>query len=229
MGKNCEICGRPSGFFPLCKTCNELKEDGKIVKCETCGSWHESDKECKNCNNDKDNIIDISTQDTCLICGEDSNGYHFCTKCFHKFNNKEVIIKISNCQNAEVLESQYNNKKITAYDGHIVKSNEEARIDDYFYTHNINHRYEKEYTPNNQELGTIYPDWILPNYKDLGDVYVEYWGVKNNENYNRQKDYKMKIYKEDKVTLICLYPEDMDNLTDKLDYKLKRCEKGKIN
>lgn len=39
----------------------------------------------------------------------------------------------------------------------------------------------------------------------------------------------MKIYKEEKVTLICLYPEDTTNLSEILEKKLKRCRKGEIN
>ncbi len=37
----CQICGAKSGFFPLCKDCNELKERGKVTKCEDCGIWKE--------------------------------------------------------------------------------------------------------------------------------------------------------------------------------------------
>lgn len=28
--KTCEICGNPNGFYPLCKECNKLKDEGKI-------------------------------------------------------------------------------------------------------------------------------------------------------------------------------------------------------
>ena len=44
---DCKICGKPSGFFPLCKDCNLLKEQGKIVKCDKCNEWYYSDKKCK--------------------------------------------------------------------------------------------------------------------------------------------------------------------------------------
>ncbi len=69
----------------------------------------------------------------------------------------------------------------------------------------------------------------MPNYKDLGDVYIEYWGIENDKKYEESKEYKMGIYKEDKITLISLYPEDLQNLSEILERKLKRCVKGKIN
>ncbi|MDD3492458.1 MAG: hypothetical protein PHZ19_03045 [Candidatus Thermoplasmatota archaeon] len=40
----CEICGKPSGFFQLCKECNELKKKGLVKRCESCGKWMKSTK-----------------------------------------------------------------------------------------------------------------------------------------------------------------------------------------
>lgn len=238
----CPICGAQTSSYmgnerkdKLCrKHANEFKE-GKIIQCEKCGTWHNSNESCEKCggqNNPKNQNreIDISQPNTCLICGDNSNGFHFCKSCFHKLSKKETIIKINNCISSEILDSQYINKDIISEDGHIVKSKDEVRIDDYLYHHKIQHRYEKEYYPNNPKYEEpIKPDWILPDYKDLGDVYIEYWGLENNKKYNQQKEYKMQIYKEDKVTLICLYPEDTTNLSETLEKKLKRCRKGEIN
>ena len=33
---NCEICKKPSGFYPICKDCNKLKEKGLVEKCKNC-------------------------------------------------------------------------------------------------------------------------------------------------------------------------------------------------
>ncbi len=229
---NCPICGNPTSSYmgnerkdKLCRThANEFKE-GLIAFCAKCNTWHKTNESCS-CEN---KVIDISMQDTCLICGEESNGYHFCKSCYNKYNKKEIVLRINKCIDAEILDSQYSNNKIISEDGHVLKSKDEARIDDYLYHHKIQHRYEKEYCPNNPEYEPIKPDWILPDYKDLGDVYIEYWGIENNKKYNEEKDYKMKIYKEDKVTLICLYPKDTTNLSETLEMKLKRCKKGEIN
>ena len=40
MGKNCVICGKPSGMYPLCREHLQMKAEGKVVKCEECGKWH---------------------------------------------------------------------------------------------------------------------------------------------------------------------------------------------
>lgn len=236
----CPICGQPtskSKYYErkdkLCrKHATEFKE-GKIIQCKECGAWHEKNTPCKNCGGGGtiyNKNIDISQPNKCLICGEETNGYHFCKKCFFKYSKKELIIKINKCLNAQLIDNQYFNKEYISEDGHIVKSKDEVRIDDYLYSKDIKHRYEKEYIPNNPKYDKpIHPDWILPNYKELGDVYIEYWGVENNKKYDETKDFKMEIYKEDKITLISLYPEDTINLSATLERKLKRCKKGEIN
>ena len=234
---NCPICGKPTsslyGNERKAKLCREHAQDfknGKIVQCEKCGEWHDVHSNCK-CNQEKEKIIYINNPDTCIICGsETDNGYHFCRDCYYKYNDKEILLRIKRCASSEVLDSKYFNKKIISEDGHIVKSDEEARIDDYLYNHKIQHKYEKEYLPNNPKYEkSIYPDWKLPNYENLGDVYIEYWGVENNPVYDKQKEYKMEIYKEDKLTLISLYPNDLKNLSETLEKILKRCKKGEIN
>lgn len=42
----CKVCGRESGKYPLCKVCNLKKEQEGIVKCDTCGQWHDKDGSC---------------------------------------------------------------------------------------------------------------------------------------------------------------------------------------
>ena len=179
--------------------------------------------------------VDITIPNTCLLCGaETSSGHHVCHNCYFKLKD-ETIIRILNRKTCEILDNQYLNKKITCEDGHVVISKDEARIDDYLYKEGIRHRYEVEYLPNNDNLKPIHPDWILPDYIDKGtkeskgDVYIEFFGVEHNEEYNRQKEYKMKVYREDKVTLICMYPDDMIDLSKNLARKLKRCKIGEIN
>lgn len=42
----CKVCGAESGKYPLCRSCNEKKESGSIIKCEKCGNWHYADAMC---------------------------------------------------------------------------------------------------------------------------------------------------------------------------------------
>lgn len=36
----CCVCGAESGRYPLCRVCNQKKEQGLIHKCLQCGQWH---------------------------------------------------------------------------------------------------------------------------------------------------------------------------------------------
>lgn len=78
---DCKICGKPSGFFPLCKECNNLKEQGKIVKCDNCNEWHYSDKKCK-CKTEK-NSSAITKDCICIVCGEKAPNGHLCRECYY--------------------------------------------------------------------------------------------------------------------------------------------------
>lgn len=43
---HCQVCGAESGKYPLCKACNQLREQGLIAKCGQCGRWHRTDAPC---------------------------------------------------------------------------------------------------------------------------------------------------------------------------------------
>ena len=42
----CCVCGAESGHYPLCRACNQKKEQGLIIKCTQCGKWHYADAPC---------------------------------------------------------------------------------------------------------------------------------------------------------------------------------------
>ena len=42
----CCVCGAESGHYPLCRACNQKKEQGLIIKCMQCGQWHYADAPC---------------------------------------------------------------------------------------------------------------------------------------------------------------------------------------
>ena len=70
-------------------------------------------------------------------------------------------------------------------------------------------------------------------YKSKGhtdDIYIEYWGYnEKNIEYTKSKNYKMKIYKDLKITLICLEEKDIMDISASLSRKLKFYKKGQIN
>jgi len=131
----CKICGAKSGFYPLCKNCFNLKDQGKITKCEDCGIWKKGTKPlCKECwlKNKK------SKQKA-------SDGY-----------------KISDI---EVEEKNFRDKFPPAYrteDGHKVRSKAEQIIDNWLYHKGIVHAYER-LVPIPQEV--LYCDFFIPEGK----------------------------------------------------------------
>lgn len=220
----CPICGEPTSVYMgnarkdrLCRKHAKDFKDGIIEQCPICGEWHLSTEECT-CTAEE---IDDSA---CLICGEPSNGWLFCKKCYYKYKNKSVILKITNCTDIEVLETGYESK-ITCEDGHPVKSQQEAMIDDYLYRHNIKHTYEKPFPIDENPEHDLHPDFYLPEY----DIYIEHFGVSGKQNYEETKEYKLKIYKESGITLIVTSGKDISNLSANLERKLKFFKKGEIN
>ena len=112
---NCVICGKPSGYFPLCKEHNTEKEDGKIIKCEECKTWHYIDQPCK-CEpkpvpkslKKDDQNPNISTS-ICVVCGEPSNGKPQCKSCYEE--TIDYIDTLNKSSDAHEFRDYYYNLK----------------------------------------------------------------------------------------------------------------------
>lgn len=74
---NCKICGKPSGYYPLCKECNAKKES----------------------NQDTQNISTISNN-FCVVCNSKSPNGNLCRKCWYEM----VDFKDSFNKNAKIFE-----------------------------------------------------------------------------------------------------------------------------
>lgn len=229
----CPICGEPTYLCfgnprkdRLCKLHGAMQNQGLIEQCPDCGKWHKTDEACE-CKQTKQPESEPEKQDNgskCIICEQPSYGYWFCKKCHLKYKNKAIVLKITNCKEIEILDSGYESK-ITCEDGHPVKSQQEAMIDDYLYRHNIKHTYEKPYPIDDNPEHDLHPDFYLPEL----DVYIEHFGVSGSKNYEESKEYKLKIYKKDGITLIVTSGRDISNLSANLERKLKFFKKGEIN
>lgn len=303
MGKNCQICGKSSGMYPLCTTHLKLKSEGKVVKCGECEKWHLIDSPCacekqiytelptegfekcvccgsktrgfafcKNCwsKHTEDELLDIlnnapkevqfvdesvkaeevtvdsgddeqnnvvvineNSKAKCITCGKHTDGLLFCSVCYHKYKNKELLFKITNCSNVELLDEDYEGR-YTCKDGHIVKSKSERDIDNYLFEHGIPHAYERELPYGASEKEILHPDFYLPHYLGEGKhVYIEHWGYnENNIQYTKTKKFKMPIYENLGITLICTYEKnDMGKIDTVLDRKLNKqfIEENRIN
>ena len=97
-------------------------------------------------------------------------------------------------------------------DGHYVRSKSEVIIDDTLYDYGLVHAYEKK-VPIEEDLCT---DFYLPN----GKVYIEYWGLENDQKYLERKKKKIELYKKYELKLIELNESDISNLDDHLPRKL---------
>ena len=98
--------------------------------------------------------------------------------------------------------------------GVYVRSISELCIANWFYANDIAFEYERTVI-----LGeaTAHCDFYLPQY----DVYVEFWGMSNDEKYVAYKQWKEPLYAEHGYKLVSLYPNDLKNFRDRLFLKLK--------
>ena len=243
MGK-CQVCGKSTKFnFPLCKDCNELKEQGKITQCKDCGEWYDPNQLCKckkknreeNIIEQKNKIIIINQENKsrCITCGKQTDGLLFCSSCYHKYNKKELLFKITGCSSVELLDEDYEGK-LTCKDGHIVKSKSEREIDNYLFENGIPHAYEKKLPYGKTEKEVLHPDFFLKDYLGKGEhVYIEHWGYnENNKDYTKTKNFKIDIYKKLGITLVCTNEKtDVSDIDATLDRKLNKNNiiKNKIN
>lgn len=74
--KVCQICGKPSGMYPLCKAHLLMKQDGLVVKNEDTGMWELS-------NGRKKQYASEKKFEKCILCGEDSRGKALCKECYY--------------------------------------------------------------------------------------------------------------------------------------------------
>ena len=81
---NCKICGKPSGFYPLCKTCNDAKNQQKTPIAAFVSNENSSQ----------------SNNKCCIVCGESAPNGSLCRKCWYEM----VDFKDSINKNAKVFE-----------------------------------------------------------------------------------------------------------------------------
>lgn len=101
-----------------------------------------------------------------------------------------------------------------ATDGHMVRSRGEMLIDNWLYMQEIVHAYERR-LPIDEDA---YSDFYLPAKK----VYIEYWGMEENQKYASRKGQKQAIYAKYGLNLVELYDGDISNLDDVLPRHLIR-------
>ena len=244
----CVACGADTTGYAFCRSCFRNYTDEEMLKILN----GESDSKNAKAGNvvqkepekqvykpaftpeeNKTIVIDFNNKAKCITCGKPTDGLLFCGGCYHKYKDKELLFKITKCTSVELLDEDYEGR-YTCKDGHVVKSKSEKLIDDYLFDNRIQHAYERAYYYGATEKEVLYPDFYLPNYLGEGKhVYIEHWGYnENNIQYTKTKKFKIGIYREKKVTLVCTYEKtDMGEIDSVLERKLNKnfIKEGQIN
>ena len=234
---SCIICNEETDGYAFCKKCYKKHALEELLELLN-GTANLTITESKQQEFDKNEaagtiIINENNKTKCITCGRDTGGLLFCSSCFYKYKDKELLLRITNCSNVELLDADYEGR-YTCKDGHVVKSKSERDIDNYLFEKGISHAYEKELPYGSEEKDTLHPDFYLPNYlgKDK-HVYIEHWGYnENNIQYTKTKKFKMPIYKNLEITLVCTYEKtDTGKIDSVLDRKLNKdfIKENKIN
>lgn len=102
---------------------------------------------------------------------------------------------------------------IRCKDGHYVRSRAEKIIDDWLYDNDYIHVYEKPiYNYENKEEQMFIPDFYLKH----EDVYIEFWGVADNESYLLKKEDKIAFYEKNGIRFISIEDKDIEHIDDVL-------------
>ena len=217
----CPICGEPTsqymGHFRkdgLCRVHGQQYKEGTLIFCEKCKKWHDKNKPCESEEEQTKHEL------TCLICGEPSNGYHFCKTCWQRYKDGAVDLRITNCTKSEILDS-YGNKEFVADNGIEVRSPYELIIMNWLWNNKIRTIYEKECIFTNEENGKTEkrkPDFYCPDYNKL---YIECNGMKTKD-YLKRKEETMRLYREKGMNVEVLTPEDMRTPSQSLERILEK-------
>lgn len=103
-------------------------------------------------------------------------------------------------------------------DGHYVRSLSEMSIDNWLYNHNIVHAYEKSVHMKSNPDDVVLSDFYLPQ----GNVYIEFWGIEDDEKYERRKQEKIKLYDKNNINRIDLNESHIKRLDDILPRELAK-------
>ena len=107
-------------------------------------------------------------------------------------------------------------QKYKTRDGHYVRSRGEVLIDNFLYSTRVPHAYELELHLAENKVMT--PDFCCLTAK--GNVYIEFWGLEGQADYDSCTAYKKKLYDEFDLDLINVHPENLDDLDAYLSKKL---------
>ena len=121
---------------------------------------------------------------------------------------KQSEVVLPTTTTPEKISSKYPDVLLKTKDGHLVKSRAELIIDNMLYDYGLTHAYERELPIEEKVLC----DFYIPSKNGGKAVYIEFWGISDNEKYLERKRVKQEIYKKHKFNLIELDDKHIDNL-----------------
>lgn len=108
-------------------------------------------------------------------------------------------------------------------DGHYVRSLSEQSIDNWLYNNGYQHSYEKAVYMETSPEAVVLSDFYLPK----ENIYIEFWGIENDEKYEKRKQDKIKLYDENNLNRIDLTKEDIKRLDDIMPRLINKFTKTK--
>jgi hypothetical protein len=107
--------------------------------------------------------------------------------------------------------------KFKTIDGHYVRSEDEQTIDNFLFRNGVIHAYEKR-LPGDK---CFYCDFYIPPQNTNQPIYIEYWGMENDENYSEIMKKKLEIYKREQLQLIEITKNNLKDLKAYLTEKFR--------
>lgn len=216
--KKCLLCGLPSGNYFYCKKCYPKSKSLELYRVMLTKAWEDG----KISSDERELMLALKN-----FFGI-SDDLHLKIEEEVKSSNKDLIQVAEELEKINnEFEKDYRRKFLPSFrteDGHYVRSKNERELDNWFFSKEIVHIYEKnEINIQGQE---VYCDFYLPydskgkfigNQK--GGIYVELWGLTEKEEYAKRMNQKKEFYKEKGLLLIDIYEQELHDLSTLLPKK----------
>lgn len=206
----CVACDKKTNGYAFCKDCWNIYSEEDMLDILNDAYAENNEQEEENSKEETNNSL------TCLICGQDSDGKHFCKECYKKYGLKTITATIKNCKKVEILDN-YGNKNIRTTSGLYVRSQQEMIIYEELFRRNIRVEYERSIFIKDEkgQIVELHPDFYLLDY----DLYIEHWGYENTQNteYLKVKEYKTKLYALNGLKIAGTSKKDISNIRAAID------------
>ena len=213
----CPICGENTRVYMgkarkdrLCGKHADMLKAGELVIDEK-GNFTDPKAISKEIAKDT-NVSELA----CIICGEPSNGKHFCLKCYRKYRERTITLEVKGCSEFTVTDA-YGNKDTKTANGLYVRSLSEKIIYDELFRRGIKCEYERTvtYKDENGEIKELRPDFYLTDYK----LYIEHWGYldSRDKEYEESKRYKERIYNAKGYRLAATTSKDIKDIQSAIE------------